>query len=176
MEVRKIMLVGVDDVKKKLKDNIDYIRNMVKIKKDVPYEESIDIPVEQVALGYISDFYLCLSRDRMNKVDFPPCSLIYGTNSLSYDKKTFDAESLRYVSLSEIQELLNEYDNIKLDEKFKELNVKIGKWMGIKDGNGIFDLRQTSMDQEEELSNKLKSLYRKALKEGKDVLCVIIIK
>lgn len=172
MEARKIMLVSVDDVKRLVKNNIEYIANMVKIKRNVPYDDSIDIKVEEVALGYLSDFYLCLSRERMDKVDFPPCSLIYGTNSLTYPKKTFDAESLRYVSLSEIEELLKEYDNINLNEKYKELNIKIGEWMGIKDGNGLFDLRDAAMDQEEEISNKLKSLYRKALSEGKDVLCV----
>lgn len=172
MEVRKIMLVSVDDVKTKVKDDIDMIAGMVKVKKNLSYDDSIDIPVEQVALGYISDFYLCLSRDRKEEIDFPPCSLIYGTNSLNYPKKTFDAESLRYVSLSEIEELLEEYEKINLTEKYKELNIKIGEWMGIKDGNGLFDLRKTSMDQEEEISNKLKELYKNALKEGKDVLCV----
>lgn len=172
MEIRKIMLVSVNDVKKKVKDNIDMIAGMVKVKKNLSYDDSIDIPVEKVALGYISDFYLCLGRDKMEKVDFPPCSLIYGTNSLNYPKKTFDAESLRYVSLSEIEELLNEYENINLGEKYKELNIKIGEWMGIKDGNGLFNLRYTEMDQEEEISNKIKALYKNALRDGKDVLCV----
>lgn len=172
MEIRKVMLVSVDNVKKAVKDNIDMIAGMVKVKRNLSYDDSIDIPVEKVALGYISDFYLCLSRDRKEKVDFPPCSLIYGTNSLNYPKKTFDAESLRYVSLSEIEELLNEYEKIDLSKKYKELNIKIGEWMGIKDGNGLFDLREASMDQEVEISNKLKELYKNALKEGKDVLCV----
>lgn len=172
MEIRKIMLVSVDDVKRKVKENIEYISNMVKKRRNVPYDESFDISVEEVALGYLSDFYLCLSRDRMNKVDFPPCSLIYGTNSLNYPNDTFEAEALRYVSLSEIEELLNEYDSINLSEKYKELNVKIAEWMGIMDGKGLFDLNKASMEQEEEISNKLKEVYRKALKEGKDVLCV----
>lgn len=172
MEIRKVMLVTVDDVKKKVKNNIDYIVNMVKKKKNVSYDDSIDIPVEEVAIGYISDFYLCLSRERQDKIDFPPCSLIYGTNSLTYPKRAFEAESLRYVSLSEIEELLKEYDDINLNEKYKELNIKIGRWMGKSDDDGLFDLKEASMDQEEEISNKLKSLYRKALKEGKDVLCV----
>ena len=172
MEIRKIMLVSVDDVKKKVKENIEMIASMVKVKKNLSYDDSIDIPVEKVALGYISDFYLCLGRERMDKVDFPPCSLIYGTNSLNYPKKTFDAESLRYVSLSEIEELLKEYEEINLSEKYKELNIKIGEWMGIKDGNGLFNLRDAEMNQEEEISKKLKALYKNALKEGKDVLCV----
>lgn len=172
MEIRKVMLVTVSDVKKKVKNNIDYIINMVKKKKNISYDDSIDIPVEEVAIGYISDFYLCLSRERQDKVDFPPCSLIYGTKSLSYPKKAFEAELLRYVSLSEIEDLLNEYDRINLNEKYKELNIKIGRWMGKGNDDGLFDLKEASMEQEEEISNKLKSLYRKALKEGKDVLCV----
>ena len=44
--------------------------------------------------------------------------------------------------------------------------------MGIKDGNGLFNLRYTEMDQEEEISNKIKALYKNALRDGKDVLCV----